>query len=89
MQEMVGPRGDVMTVVHFMCDIVTPPLDHEGPPIPQLRVACMPNMVEFGLTAYHPVVHRTDDPRAANCPHCKRTEHYKRAVERLNAATAK
>lgn len=40
----------------------------------------MPNMTEFGTTQYHPHVLRTNDPRAASCPQCKKTDHYIRAM---------
>lgn len=42
------------------------------------RIACMPNMLpsEFGETAYHPVVHHTNEYRAVTCPACKKSSAY-------------
>ena len=73
--EQINELGQSVTVVHWMMD--TP----NG-----MRVACMPNMVEFHATAYHPPVNRTDDVRASNCRACKKTAEFKSAVERLEAA---
>lgn len=67
MVEQIGYSGERTTVIHFVFQI------------PE-RVACMPNMTEFGTTQYHPHVLRTNDPRAASCPQCKKTDHYIRAM---------
>lgn len=41
------------------------------------RVACMPNMMEFGRTKYHDVVLRSNATGAVTCPACKKTDQYK------------
>lgn len=84
--QQVGPFGGVITLVHFISLVSMPPLDHEGPPTPQWRIACMPNMTEFHETMYHPSYHRTDHAPAASCPQCKKTREYTQAMERANVA---
>lgn len=50
------------------------------------RIACMPNMVEFHQTMYHPVVQRSDDPRGVTCPACKKSGMYVAANQRITRA---
>lgn len=69
-----------VAVVHFAY-----PLSDDSPA--EHRIACMPNMKqsEFGATQYHlPHLH-ANDPRAATCPACKRTENYKIAMVKNGA----
>lgn len=61
--------------IHFISSIT-------GLDTPDWRIACMPNMVEFHRTKYHLAYQRSDDPRAVNCPACKKTEAYRIAAER-------
>ena len=70
--EQIAPNGTVITVVHFTKD--------EGA---GERIACMPNMTEFHQTIYHPAYIRTNDPRAANCPACKKSQVFTQALEDL------
>lgn len=64
------PIGSSFTLIHFVFQ--TNPE----------RVACMPNMTEFHSTNYHPHVLRTGEARATTCPACKKTDQYKRTMER-------
>lgn len=50
------------------------------------RIACMPNMVEFHVTLYHPNYQRSDDVRAVSCPACKKTAAFTGAQDALTAA---
>ncbi len=68
--DQIGADGRVTTLVHLMHNI-------SG----EWRVACMPNMVEFHRTPYHPEVTRTDDRRAVTCPACKRSAIFKASAE--------
>ena len=63
--EQLLPDGTLITIIHFVCQV-----DPE-------RIACMPNMTEFGSTMYHPHVMRTNEPRAVTCPQCRKTEVFK------------
>lgn len=63
--EQILPSGESFTLIHYVFQI-----DPE-------RVACMPNMTEFGKTKYHDVVLRSNATGAVTCPACRRTEHYK------------
>jgi len=72
--------GETVTLVHFVHELVLPPLESEGPPVPQWRIACMPNMTEFHLTPYHPNYQRTDDARAVTCPACKKSKAFQKAI---------
>lgn len=75
--DQITPGGGTLTIIHFAY-----PLSDDSPP--QYRLACMPNMQsnEFGQTRYHGVHHHTNEPRAATCPACKRTDVFKKALER-------
>jgi hypothetical protein len=64
--EQVLQDGGTVTLVHFVFE--TEPE----------QIACMPNMIEFHLTQYHPTYHRSNDTRAVTCPACKRTDIFKR-----------
>lgn len=77
--EQVTATGGTVTLVHFLYDLSADGTAH------QWRIACMPNMVEFHSTPYHPNYQRTDEARAVSCPACRRTAEYKRAVEALKA----
>ena len=68
--DQVGMYGNVTTLIHFVFSSGS-----------EWRIACMPNMTEFHKTDYHPHYQRTDDPRAATCPACKRTEEFKKKME--------
>lgn len=63
--EQIGAHGQTITLIHYVYQV-----DPE-------RIACMPNMIEFHSTPYHPNYQRTNDARAVTCPACKRTEAYK------------
>jgi hypothetical protein len=67
------PSGQQITVVHFA----------SGDPE---RIACMPNMTEFGQTMYHPSYMRSNDPRAVTCPACKRSAILQSASSTLDGA---
>lgn len=69
--DQVSATGEVTTLIHLI---------HEG------RIPCMPNMVEFHATVYHPAYHRSDDTRAVTCPACKKTPTFKHLQDTLNAA---
>lgn len=70
--EQINQLGQPITLIHFVFQV--------NP----TRLACMPNMTEFGQTQYHPVVLHTNDSRAATCPACKRTNVYKTALGKHN-----
>lgn len=84
--DQINTGGGAIMLIHFVSEVMVPPVEEEGPPVPQWRIACMPNMTEFGETMYHPPHHRSDDARAVTCPACKNTHEYARMMERLNAA---
>lgn len=65
---MINADGTVVTLVHFECD---------G------KIACMPGMVEFHRTEYHPNVIRTNEPRAVKCPMCERSTVFREAMCRV------
>lgn len=75
--DMIMPGGRAVTLIHYAY-----PLSDDSPP--QYRLACMPNMLpsEFGKTQYHEVHHHTNEPRAATCPACKRTDIFRKAMEK-------
>lgn len=75
MVNQMQPSGHYVTLIHFVY-----PTSDASPP--DWRIACMPNMVEFHSTPYHPNYQRSDDPRAVSCPACKRTEVYKKSRDR-------
>lgn len=79
--QQLTPTGQFINIIHFMTMVSVPPLNEDGPPVPQWRIACMPNMVEFHQTMYHPNYQRTDEPRAATCPACKKTPVFLKAME--------
>ncbi len=81
--EQLQASGGTITLIHFMCEIMMPPVEQEGPPTPQLRIACMPNMTEFHLTMYHPNYMRTNDVRATTCPQCMKTKQFQDAQKVL------
>ncbi len=66
--EQVDAQGGSITLIHYVFQV--------GPE----RIACMPNMTEFGSTPYHLPVLRSNRTSAVSCPACKRTEGYKRAA---------
>lgn len=68
--DQVDARGKSLTIIHYVFQA-----DPE-------RIACMPNMVEFHQTAYHPNYQRSNHTAAVTCPACKMTDYYKRARER-------
>lgn len=80
------PSGNSVTLIHFVSKMMVPPTDSEpeGPPSGQWRIACMPNMVEFHQTLYHPAYHRTDDPRAVTCPACMKSTAFKESKKNLD-----
>lgn len=65
--DQVLPNGRTFTVIH----LVTQPNGEDW------RIACMPNMVEFHSTPYHPHYPRTDQAQAVTCPSCKNTDAYR------------
>lgn len=89
MQPQINAHGGMVTIIHFVSEVMVPPTSEEGPPVPQWRIACMPNMTEFGETMYHKSYHRTDDVRGVTCPTCKKSDAYKQAAERLANAKKK
>ncbi len=46
-------------------------------------VACMAYVTDFRANQPSQVVHRSNDPRAVNCPACKATHEFRRAMEQL------
>jgi hypothetical protein len=66
--DQVDVQGMATTLVHFVFQ--------EDPE----RIACVPNMVEFHSTQYHPNYQRTNDPRAVTCPQCMETGMYKNRI---------
>lgn len=76
--QQITPLGTQLTVIHFATKIGN-----------DTRIACMPNMKEFGETQYHPVCMHSDDPRAVSCPACKKTDAYKMAVGAIDRHTIK
>lgn len=72
--DQIGADGRSITLIHF---VYSTGGDH--------RIACMPNMTEFHQTQYHRNHHRTNDPRAATCPQCKRTPEYVAAMEAVGS----
>ena len=81
--EQILADGSVITLVHFVSMATVPPRDDEpeGPPVQRWQIACMPNMVEFHQTPYHPNYQRTNDPRAVSCSACKASSVFKRMME--------
>lgn len=73
--DQIGADGAVRTIVHFS-QVAG---DRE-------RIACMPNMAELGETMYHKAYHRSNDPRAVNCPSCKKSQAFIEAQRGLDAA---
>jgi hypothetical protein len=63
--EQLGLFGQKIQVIHFV---------HGGEVNGQWRIACMPNMIEFHSTIYHPAYRRTNDHRAVTCPQCKESQ---------------
>ena len=72
--DQVGPTGQVTTIIHLV---------HNASG--EWRLACMPNMTEFGSTLYHQHYPRSDDLRAVTCPQCKTTAAYKTAQANMQA----
>ena len=64
-----------MTLIHFVYPVGE-----------SWRIACMPNMVEFHATLYHPNYQRTDDTRAVSCPMCIKSLTFKKSQEGLRDA---
>lgn len=81
--QQLDATGRQVTLIHFVTTAPSVPsaTNAQGAPTTRECVACMPNMVEFGKTMYHPVVLRTNDPRAATCPQCKKTDVFLRALK--------
>ncbi len=77
------------TIIHFVSEVTLPPINEEGPPTPQWRIVCMPNMTDFGETAYHPPYRRSDDTRAVTCMSCRKSQLFIDAQRRLNDAAKK
>lgn len=71
MTEQLQPGGKVITLVHFLywADGVQNTVMHRK----RWHVACMPNMLD-------PRMQRTEEPRAVNCPQCKDTAEFKKAM---------
>lgn len=84
--EQILPGGQVITLIHFVSEIMAPPVGTEGAPVLQWRIACMPNMTEFGTTPYHKNHMRSDDVRAVTCTACKKSIAFKKAQDTLEAA---
>lgn len=84
---MVLPTGDVVTLIHFTHEMLLPPMEGDGLPLVQERIACMPNMTEFHATKHHPNYQRSNDTRAVTCPACKKSEVYREAKKSLDAST--
>jgi hypothetical protein len=84
--DQILANGTQINIIHFMGNVLVPPLstEQEGPPSTQLRIVCMPHMTEWHKTDYHPNYLRSEDPRAANCPACKRTKVFADAMAALN-----
>ena len=86
--DQVSATGRTITLVHFVSEVI-PPLDnteHKESLVTQWRISCMPNMIEFHATSYHPNYQRTDDVRAVSCPQCMKSLAFRQAQERLNTA---
>lgn len=77
--EQITPTGGSITLVHFTHDIATGV-------VPEWRIACMPNMVEFHTTVYHTHYQRSNDVRGVSCPACKKSPTFKQAKDRLESA---
>ncbi len=58
----IDALGNSITIIHFTHDL-------NG----EWRIACMPGMVEFHRTPYHPAYARSNDVRAVTCPQCKKS----------------
>ena len=71
--DQIGPTGQVITLIHFTYEV-------SG----QWHIACMPNMLEFHKTLYHPAYERTNDHRAVTCPQCEKTAVYEEAAVMSN-----
>lgn len=65
--DQIDATGQKITLIHYVFQV-----DPE-------RIACMPNMVEFGETAHHPNYQRTNSKIAVTCPACKATAQYRQA----------
>lgn len=75
--DQIGADGKVTTLVHF----TYLPTENGD----DWRIACMPNMTEFGCTQHHPNYQRTNDVRATTCPWCKEAAIFKQIQGRLHA----
>jgi hypothetical protein len=58
--DQITVTGETVTLVHFTHQVGA-----------EWRIACMPGMVEFHQTKFHPNYMRTNDARAVTCPACK------------------
>lgn len=67
--DQVNARGFMTTLIHYV---------YQSTPAPE-RIACMPNMTEFHLTANHPNYQRSNATGAVTCPACMKSEAYKQA----------
>ncbi len=84
-QEMVLPDGTLILLHHYLFRSPRGTTAQEGEPLVQgpetYKIACAPNIVEFCADASRPWPWRVSgDPRAANCPMCKETAVYKKAM---------
>jgi hypothetical protein len=72
--EQVDALGRAGTLIHFTYEVGK-----------DWRIACMPNMIEFYRTMYHPSYQRSNDTRAVTCSACKESPVFKKAQDAIDA----
>lgn len=75
--DQLRPDGVTITLIHYT---------YAAGLGEDYRIACMPNMVEFHQTMYHPNYQRTNDVRAVTCPACIKSAAYKEGQRALTEA---
>ena len=83
--DQILATGEMVTLIHFISEVVPEENKQTFMRNLQWRIACMPNMAELYATPHHPSPRRTDDVRAVNCPMCKETAAYKKSLAILEA----
>ncbi len=87
--DQLRPDGSTITLIHFTHEVDGVPTGKEDLPGKEWRIACMPGMVEFHQTNYHPNYHRSNDVRAVTCPACKKSGTFISTKKSLETALGK
>ena len=73
-ETMISADGSEMVLCHFLC----------GPFPGAKSIVCMPGLNEKEMCSVHGrevPLQRTEDPRAVNCPMCKKTLEFKQSLQ--------